>query len=212
MRKDQENALTAFMAIASQTGFSGLFGGMPFGEPKEEYPHERLGDGYELRKIEMVDANGKPVENNSSYSHLYHNDLKVTDIVFRSAMTGQEFKDGYSKLIAYAQIKPHTEKSHGFDFGRHVIINKLGDVCLSGGNSGDYPSHYGGNIGKLKNTYINLLTGEKILTCGSSNTINSQNFIIVEHKYDWYDKELPLGVYKIDKTTCEYTKIDDIQR
>jgi hypothetical protein len=37
-----------------------------------------------------------------------------------------------------------------------------------------------------------------------STTIKSKNFLFVEHSYSWYNKDLPLGVYKIDWNTGEY--------
>jgi len=203
------NALNAYMEMAAQPGFRSIFGGMPFGEPEEKHPYERLGDGYELRPIEMVDAQGNPVENREKYSHLYWEGSKVCDLVFRKGGMGGTFKDGYCALIHYVQKKPHTEKSHGFDFGIHVIINKLGDICLSGTGISSYPSHCGGNLGKLKDTYYNLATGEEVLTCSSSGSTDGKNYIFVDHRYDWYNKSLPLGIYRIDKRTCEYEKVDD---
>jgi hypothetical protein len=209
MKKKDLQALNAFMAMASQPGFRNIFGGMPFGEPEEKHPYERLGDGYELRPIEMVDAQGNPVENRKKYSHLYWEGSKVCDLVFRNGGMGGIFKDGYCALIHCVQWEPHTEKSHGFDFGIHVIINKLGGICLSGTGISSYPSHCGGNLGKLKDTYYNLCTGEEVLTCSSSGSIDGKNYIFVDHRYDWYDKSLPLGIYRIDKRTCEYEKVDD---
>jgi hypothetical protein len=192
-----------------QSGFEQIFGGMPKAAP--EKPYESLGDGYELRPIQMVDDKGNPVENREKYSHLYWNGSQVCDLVFRKGGMGGTFKDGYCSLIHYTQKQPHTEKSHGFDFGIHVIINKLGDICLSGTGITSYPSHCGGNIGQLKDTYFNLCTGEKILTCSSSGSMHGKNFIIVEHKYKWYNEDLPLGIYQIDKLTCTYEKIDDVK-
>lgn len=199
-----------FLEVIGTGGFSGIFSGMPFGEPEEEYPYDRLGDGYELRPIKLTDKESK----NShvvglNYSHLYHNDLKVSDLIFRRGGSGGTFKDGYCQLIHYVRDR----KRQGlFSYGEHVIINKLGDICLSGSGISSNPSHYGGNVGKLKDTFFNLCTGEEILTCSSSSSINGQNFIIVEHRYDWYNKELPLGVYRIDKFTCEIEKIDEVKK
>jgi hypothetical protein len=213
MNKEQTKALQEFMELATQSGigFANFFGGML--KTETPYPHERLSDGYELRKIDMVDEKGNPVENRDSYSHLYHNDLKVSDLVFRKGGLGGNFKDGYCSLVLYTQTRPHEEKSHGFDFGVHVIINKLGDVCLSGTGMSSYPSHCGGNLGKLKDTYYNLCTGEEVITCNSSGaSIDGQRFMIVEHRYHWYNKNLPLGIYKIDKFTCEFEKIDEAKK
>jgi hypothetical protein len=204
-----------FLEVIGTGGSSGIFSGIPFGpfgEPEEKYPYDRLGDGYELRPIEIKDKKGNLLENRNEYSHLYHNELKVSNLIFRRGGLGGTFINGYCQLIHYTQKKEHTEKQHGFDYGVHVIINKLGDICLSGSGISSYPSHYGGNVGKLKDTFFNLCTGEEILTCSSSSSINGQNFIIVEHRYDWYNKELPLGVYRIDKFTCEIKKIDNVKK
>lgn len=190
--------------------FKALLGGL--GEPEERYPYERLGSGYELRPIEILAEGGQFVlENRENYSHLYHNGKKVTEKIFRKGGMGGKFIDGYCSLILYKQKEEHTEKKHGFDFGIHVIINQLGDIVLEGTGISSYPSHCGGNVGKLNDTYYNLKTGEAILTSSSSGAISSKNLIILEHRYAWYNKDLPLGVYIINKETCEVTKIDDIK-
>jgi hypothetical protein len=213
MKRKEVDALHAFIAMASQTNFESYFGGMPFSETEERSPYDNLGNGFELRPIEILAEDGQSiVDNRESFSHLYKDGNKVCDMVFRKGGYSGDFKDGYASLILYVQKEKHTEKRHGFDFGTHVIINEQGKTCLEPGRSTSYPSHQGGNIGKLKDTYYDLRTGEKILNCSSSGSISGQNFIIVEHKYDWYDKNLPLGVYKIDKQTCEFEKIDDIKR
>ena len=185
----------------------------PFNSIVEYYPYERLGDGYELRPIEIKEStnDGDIIENRENFSHLYFNGELMCDKIFRKGGMGGDFKDGYCSLIYYIQKENHTKKRHGFDFGTHVIINKLGNIVLSGGGISDYPSHRGGNVGKLKDSYYNLLNGQVILTASSSDTINSKNYIILEHRYDWYNKELPLGIYKIDKKTCSIEKIDDIK-
>lgn len=205
-------AMNTFLAIARNSGygFETIFGGL--GEPEEHCPYERLGSGYELRPIKILAEGGQFVlDNREKYSHLYHNGLKVTDFVFRKGGMGGEFIDGYCSLILYKQKEEHTEKKHGFDFGIHVIINQLGDIVLEGTGISSYPSHCGGNVGKLKDTYYNLKTGEPILTASSSGVISSKNLIIIEHRYDLYNKNLNLGVYTINKETCEVSKIDNIK-
>ncbi len=205
--------LAAFTQMMADPGFTNFFGGMIREmDPEAKYPYERLGDGYELRSIELLDSKGNQLMNESKYSHLYHNGLKVTDLIFRKGGLGGKFNDGYCLLILYVQKSEHTQKGHGFDFGIHVIINELGEIVLKANGSCEYPSHCGGNVGKLKDTYYNLKTGEPILTASSSGAISSKNLIIIEHQYDWYNKSLPLGVYTINKTTCEITKIDDVKK
>jgi hypothetical protein len=216
-KNEMDKMMSSFISLAAQ-GFNpgGFMGGSYFSnifaEPVEKYPYDRLGDGYELRPIEMKDNKGNILDNSGSYSHLYHNDLKVSDSIFRKGGLSSGFKDGYAELIYYKQTKPHTEKEHGFDYGIHVLINKLGDICLSGTKMDSYPYHCGGNLGKLKDTYYNLCTGEEIINVGSGDKINGTNYLIVEHRYDWYNKSLPRGVYRIDKLTCEILKIDEIKK
>lgn len=199
--------LAAFTQMMGSGAFNHFFGGLPITET-EKYPHERLGDGYELRKIELKDSKGNPVDNREKYSHLYHNDLKVSDEVFRKGGTGGKFKDGYCSLIHYVKDK---KNSNGFDFGTHVIINHLGEIVMSGKGL-DYPSHVGGHLGSINNYIYDLRSGAAIAP-KSSTTITGINCIIVEHRYDWYDKEvkLPLGIYKIDFQTAEITKIDEVK-
>jgi hypothetical protein len=211
---DFENPMDALATFTQMMGtpvFNSFFGGMPFTEA-EKYPYDRLGNGYELRPIELKDVDGNIVENRDNYSHLYHNELKVSDLVFRKGGMGGNFKDGYCSLIHYTQKEPHTEKRHGFNFGIHVIINRFGDIKLSGTGISSYPSYYGKNIGKLGDTFYDLQIGKEVLTCSGSNVIDGLNYIIVEHRYDWYNKELPLGVYKIDKEDCTFEKIDDSKK
>lgn len=204
--------LAAFTQMMGSPGFGNFFGGLPF-EEKEKYPHDRLGDGYELREIEILAEGGQfVVENREKYSHLYHNDLKVSNEVFRRGGTGGKFKDGYCKLIHYTQKEPHTEKRHGFDFGTHVIINHLGDIKMKGEGISSYPAHIGGHLGSLGNYVYDLRNG-KAIAPKSSTTVTGTNCIIVEHRYDWYDKEvkLPLGIYRIDFQTAELLLIDSIK-
>ena len=199
--------ISAFTQMMGSPGFDSFFGGLPF-EEKEKYPHDRLGDGYELRKIELKDSKGNVVDNRDKYSHLYHNDLKVSDEVFRRGGTGGKFKDGYCVLIHYVKDK---KNSSGFDFGTHVIINHLGEIRM-GRKVLDYPRHIGGHLASIDNYIYDLRSGAAIAP-KSSTTITGTSCIIIEHQYGWYDKEvkLPLGIYKIDFQTAEITKIDEVK-
>lgn len=205
--------LEAFTRIVATPGFETFFGGMTRTE-KEKYPYEKLGNGYELRPIEILAEGGQiVVENRENYSHLYHNELKVSDQVFRKGGMCNGFKDGYCTLIHYTQKEPHTEKRHGFDFGTHVIIDELGDIKInSSGLSSGHPYHIGGHLASVNN-YIYDLRTAKAIAPKSSTAIKGTNCIIIEHRYDWYDKEvkIPLGIYKIDFQTAEITKIDDVK-
>ena len=111
-------------------------------------------------------------------------------------------------MLFRSYVEEKANKS-GFDFGTHVIVDAFGKVVMSGGFS-DHPTHIGMHVARMKDVYYNLLNGEKIVAISSSSPINGEKYIIIEHRYDWYNKNLPLGVYKLDKSTCELTKIDDI--
>ena len=211
--KDFENpmdALAAFTEVMRTPGFSSFFGGMPFTED-DKHPYERLGDGYELRPIELTEKESKDQHTvNSNYCHLYHNDLKVSDLIFRKGGMGGKFKDGYCALINYVRTDEKGKNNDGFSFGKHVIVNHLGEICLLATDTITYPSHCGGNLGKMKDTYYDLRTGKELISCSTSGSIDGKGFVFVQHRYDWYNKQLPLGVYKINKITCEYEKIDEI--
>lgn len=213
MSKDTraEQLLKQFAIMAHTGNISGLLG-LIVEESREVYPYERLGEGFELRPIELTEEQAKDSHTaNLKYSHLYRNGDKVSDHIFRKGGLGGEFKDGYCQLIHYTRTTEKGKNNSGFNFGVHVIVNRKGEICLSSEGVSYYPSHYGGNLGKLRDTYYNLITKEPILTCSSSDSINSKNYVFVQHRYDWYDKNLPLGVYRIDKLTCEFEKIDDIK-
>jgi hypothetical protein len=204
-------ALAAFTQIMSNGGFSGIFSGMF--EEKEKYPYERLGNGYELRPIELAKKESEDSHTvNSNYCHLYHNDLKVSNLIFRKGGTGGKFKDGYCKLIHYVRTKEPKKNNSGFSFGTHVIINHLGEIVLGAPSGLDYPSHIGGHLGSIGN-YIYDLRNGKAIAPKSSTTISGTNCIIIEHRYDWYDKEvkLPLGIYRIDFQTAELLLLDNIK-
>lgn len=205
---------TEFLSIMNNIVSNGMFGGMPFTNNTDPIVplYERLGDGYELRPIEILAEGGQFVlENSEKFSHLYHNGEKVNDEVFRKGGMGGKFRDGYCELIHYVQENPHTEKRHGFNFGKHVIINSDGIIVLSE-NSLKHPSHMGGNIGRLDETYYDLTCGKPILKGGFAESISGNKFIIVEHRYHWYNEDLPLGIYMLDKTSCTYEKIDEIYK
>lgn len=209
---DMEQAMKLLGAMMSPRGFAAYFGGIE--PPEEKYPYERLGDGYELRPIEILAEGGQLVlDNEIKYSHLYHNGLKVSDEVFRVGGMGGKFKDNYCSLIHYTQEREHTEEKLGFSFGTFVIINHLGDIVLKGESfSSDHPHHIGGHIASKGNYIYDLRTG-KAIAPKSSSSMKGSNFLFIEHKYSWYNKEveLPLGIYAINLFTAEISKIDDIK-
>jgi hypothetical protein len=204
-------ALKAFTKMMNNGNLYGMFDGT-HNEPKEVYPYERLGDGYELRPIEILTEDGQfNVENRNKYSHLYHNALKVSDEIFRKGGIGGKFENGYCSLIRYTLDKPHTEKLDGFNSGTHVIVNHLGDICIESTGL-DYPYHLSWHIASIGNYLYDLRNG-KAIAPKSSTIIEGKKYIIIEHKYDWYNKEvqLPLGIYKINTKTVTITYLDEIK-
>ena len=75
MSKEKNNDLEALTTLAQMMGtpsslfsmFGSIFGGLP---TEEKYPYERLGNGFELRPLDIVD-------NRNNYSHLYKDSAKV---------------------------------------------------------------------------------------------------------------------------------------
>lgn len=198
----QLQSLTQIMDMLGTPSMLSIFGGIDKKQP--ESPYERLGNGFELRPLDIED-------NKYKYSHLYKDGKKVNNLIFRKGGLCHGFKDGYCGLLFYTRQRKTKGNTSGFDSGVSVIINEFGEVKL--GRKGlDYPYHLGGNIATLNDVYYNLLTGEAIMP-KSSSIINSKNFIIVEHKYDWNDKmiNMPLGVYSINKKTCEIVKLDELK-
>lgn len=187
--------------------FEFIFGGNIKTVKEPEYT--QLDDGYELRPIKL---SKKQAQNDyivrNKFSHLYHNGKKVSDNIFRQGGYNNGFgNNDYCILIYYTTDK---KSETGFDIGTTSIIDKNGNVILSS-NGLNYVSYIGGHLASLKNKIYNLKTKEPIMV-NSDKTINCENSIIVEHRYNWANKELniPLGVYKIDKQTCEITLIDNI--
>lgn len=195
-------------------GFNSFFNNL-FEQQVEKYPYERLGNGYELRPIKLT-AKEKEDSHiiNSNYCNLYHNGLKVSDNIFRKGGIGGNFKDGYCQLIHY--IRERKSDKYGkryFSSGEHVIVNNVGEIVLKSDSfSSNYPAHDGGNVGHIKDLYYDLRTGKPFMVKGSSDIIGSKK-IIVNHSYDWYGKELniPIGIYIIDKQSCEFEKIDEVK-
>jgi hypothetical protein len=212
--KEAMSMLHAYTQAMSGSGFSSFFSSM-LSDESEKYPYDRLGDGYELRPIKLTAKEEKDSSVvNSNYCHLYHNDLKVSDNIFRKGGLGGKFKDGYCELIHYVRERKTTKYGTSyFTSGNFVIINHLGEIVLRGESfSSNHPTHDGGNLAHMKDLYYDLRTGKSFMV-KSSTVINGKSNIIVEHRYDWYGKDLniPVGIYSINKETCEVVKIDDIK-
>lgn len=209
-KENAMNMLNAFVQLTSMNPeIYEIFGGMA-GTPEESSPYEDLKHGYELRPIELKDKKGNPIENREKYSHLYRDGEKISNEIFRKGGMCNGFKDGYCALIHY--VKESGKREDGFSFGIHVIVDAFGKTVLSGKGITDYPSHVGGNIGRMGDVYYNLLNGEKIMESSSGSSIVGESAIIIEHRYNWRNDKLPLGVYRLDKMTCKLEKIDEIKR
>lgn len=215
MKEKETKQMLDIMTLASEMAFNGgfynIFGGL-IKEQKPVSPYKSLNDGFELRPIEL---SKKESENsrivNMKYSHLYKDDVKVSDDIFREGGLCHGFKEGYCVLIHYTRTKKPKKNDNGFSFGDSVIINTEGKICLS--RTGlDYPYHKGGNVGSVGNYYYNLLTGEKICYRPSS-VIVGEECLYLDNRYnfDYYEVKLPVGVYKLNKITLELTKIDEIK-
>lgn len=122
------------------------------------------------------------------------------------------FKDGYCSLILYAKKRKTKKDPSGYTRGKHVLINTNGEVVLKSEKYLDNPYHIGGNIGKIKDNYYDLRSGESIFTCSNTRIVGEHN-IILEHRYsfDYYYVQKEPGIYQINKETCKITKIDNIK-
>jgi hypothetical protein len=208
--KDPFSEFTNFLKTANIGDFLSLLKSVI---PEEErYPYDRLGNGFELRPIQVKNEKGELINLGDGYSHLYRNNEMITDLVFRKGGMGGPFKDGYCSLIHYKKSSdPKKRDRYGFDFGKHVIIDEHGNIKLEGGSfSSDHPYHVGGHLASINNSFYDLRTG-KIIAPKSSSTMKGKTCLIFEHRYDWYDKNFPLGIYRIDFSTLEITKIDDVK-
>lgn len=219
MSQDEERGMksprTYFQLLEMMSRGSSYFGGggdifRDLGDdnkPKNNYIN--LKNGYELRPIEFKD---EKVNSDLKYSHLYKDGEQISKEIFRKGGISNGYKDGYCQLIHYVRDK---KRQSGFSYGYHVIVNDLGEIVLSNsGLASDSPRYDGGNLAHMKDKFYNLKTGEAFMVRSSSNVISGKNSVIVNHSYDWYGKdlEIPIGIYKIDKVTCEVTKIDEIDR
>lgn len=132
-------------------------------------------------------------DNRLQYCHLYKNGVKLSNSLFRKGGSTNDFKqENYCSLIKYDNLKKDT-------LGEHVIIDNTGKIVLASKDSFKYPYFHKGIIASMDSTYYNLLTG-KAITKGTAN-IKSKQFLFIENNYN---KEFPLGVYKICYQTGEF--------
>ena len=126
-----------------------------------------------------------------NYCHLYYNNKKVSNNIFRMDSFQNKFKDGYCNIIHYNRNK--DKKCHYFSYGESVIINGKRDIILKQ-ESLKYPNHIKGCLSYIKEKIYDLRNG-KLITIYNNIICGSEN-IIIEHRYNFYDKEhiLPLGI------------------
>jgi len=179
-------------------------------EKKLKNPYEDLGGGFNLRLIEITDDKGNLIPNSDKYCQLYHGDRKLSTGIFRKGGIGGKFRDGYCELLHYYPETDPKKSSNGLSFGLWVIVNSEGSIVFRSTGSLSYPRHIAGRIASYDNYIYDLETGTAIAP-KSSTVIEGKTSMIIEHLYDWYNKDvkLPLGIYKIDYKTAEVIKIDD---
>jgi hypothetical protein len=196
--------LISKMIKSGDLDFENFFGG---GSSVEKSPYTQLGEGFELRPIEIKNQAGKVIENRDKYSTLWRDGKEVTDLVFRKGGVGGDFKNGWCDLILY---RKDPTKATGFDYGVWVLINRDGEVILESKKfSSNHPKYIGGIIGELDGYYYNLITKQKVAPTGSNRIITGSS-IIIEHKYEWNDRELKLqvGVYSLSLDGSGLVKLD----
>lgn len=156
-----------------------------------------LGHGIILKPLDIKN-------NQLKYGLLYRNDIQLSDHIFRIGGMSNGFNNKpYTMLIDYGIITSKLIDCKDIkSFGDHCVIDTNGIIVFKTTNMLDHIYYLQGVIVSVGNKYYNLLTGKLIIE--SSSHISSKNYLFVEHKYDWYNKELPLGVYKIDWNTGEY--------
>lgn len=170
--------------------------------PKEN--NINLGNGLKLVPIDMKD-------NNMEYSHLYKDDIKLSDDIFRKGGICTGVKDGYVSLIHYLPNKDKKNKEK-FDHGTFVIVNEQGKICLSGKGVSDYTHHIGGNLGTVGKYIYDMRNGNIIFRKDAKYFMGS-DCIVIEHRYSFHNTNEfthELGIFKIDLFTCEISKICDI--
>jgi len=157
-----------------------------------------LGLGYTLEPLDFDD-------NRNKYSYLYMSGQKISDMIFRKGGLGGTFIDGYCSLISYPNFKLKEGSDQESEFGTHCIVNLKGDIAMSEEDRFSHDLyHIKGLVAKKKDSYYNLVTSEIIVLASSNSRVETDEFIWVEHKYDfdYYtangEKKFPMGVYKIN--------------
>jgi len=174
-----------------------------FPEPEKDEFQKRgwnkLGCGYYLVPIEEEN-------NRDKYSHLYKGEEKLSDLIFRQGGLGANWKGDYIDLILYTKKpRPRTgkppkpdESKTVYDSGVHCIVDKTGKVVYKAAGL-QYPCLYGGCLMSINNTIRNLKTDSEVVKYDGT-SMKSDKYLFVQNNYN---KEYPLGVYKIEYETGE---------
>jgi len=164
---------------------------MIMNHPSMKPDENDLGRGFRLVPDESIE------DNREGYSHLHKDGVKVNDMLFRRGGLCSGFgKKDYLSLIAYPDFDGKTG-----GWGNHCIVDLNGQIVLMAEKFDTSFYYLDGVIAKMKDTYYNLLTKQPILKGGSSSSIKSKRFLFVENSYN---KEYPLGVYKIEYATGNF--------
>lgn len=170
--------------------------------------YQQLGSEFELRPIKIINKKGIQITNTNSYSHLYKNGKQISDAIFRVGGMGGKFKDGYCELITYEYTKSPKNDNELFTSGDFCLINGNGNIAYTFKSFSNH-YHLGGKFVSENNFIIDIETKDKILP-HPSNLINGHTHLIIEHSYSWKMKEIPIGIYQLNKFTGELIKIDEV--
>jgi hypothetical protein len=175
-------------------------------ESKQEPKHKTIGNVV-LKEYGFTEAYRKKWNiSGNDYVQLYTKEgVKISENVYRVGGVGFHLKDKYFMLIKYYEGTYITQyernpKDNGKKkncFSNHwVILNSDGveKVQLTSSHSAYLT---GGPVYSINQKYYNIETGEYY--CESRSCLQSNDFIFLEHTYNWNKEETPLGVYKISK-------------
>ena len=198
--KNEDNKIMSILDTYISMGGTAIFNDFGSSSSSEKIDENDLGEGMRLVPVPKDELEEYSEEERYNYCYLYKGDEKLSEAFFRRGRFCRGFRYGYCELIEYV---PNDRKSGS----THVIVNTSGEVVLESDTGLDNPSHIRGLIGRFKEAYYNLETGE-ILAKGKD-TVESEDFLFVENRYNWdyeierYGKVIPLGVYKICFKTGE---------
>lgn len=143
-------------------------------------------------------------ESLTDFCHLYRNDEKVSDTLYRVGGMGGKYKDGYIMLLKYTEA--YYEDSITKDKSKKKHLEGLWCILDKDGNEKvvftQFASPYlqGGQIYCINSEYYNIETGE--LYCYASSSMASEEFIFLDNKFD--KDESRRGVMKINKADGSY--------